>query len=48
MTQEEKLNYLKIALYVFGVTFVVGVPALMMWIWPSGWGWTPADRKSVV
>jgi hypothetical protein len=45
MTQEEKLNYLKIALYVFGVTFVVGVPALMMWIWPSGWGWTPAQPE---
>ena len=45
MTQEEKLNYLKIALYVFGVTFVIGVPALMMWIWPSGWGWTPAQPE---
>ena len=45
MTQEEKLNYLKIALYVFGVTFVVGVPAMMMWIWPSGWGWTPAQPE---
>ena len=45
MTQEEKLKYLQIALYVFGVTFVVGVPAMMMWIWPSGWGWTPAQPE---
>ena len=23
----------------------MGVPALMMWIWPSGWGWTPAQPE---
>ncbi len=45
MQQEEKLKYLKIALYVFGVTFIVGVPAMMMWIWPSGWGWTPPQPE---
>ena len=45
MKQEEKLKYLKIALYVFGGIFVVGVPAMMMWIWPSGWGWTPAQPE---
>lgn len=45
MQQEEKLKYLKIALYVFGVIFIVGVPAMMMWIWPSGWGWTPAQPE---
>jgi len=45
MQQEEKLKYLKIALYVFGVIFIVGVPAMLMWIWPSGWGWTPAQPE---
>jgi hypothetical protein len=45
MKQEEKLKYLKISLYVFGVTFVVGVPAMMLWIWPSGWGWTPPQPE---
>ena len=40
MRQEEKLKYLKIALYVFGIIFIVGIYA-MMWVWPSGWGWTP-------
>ena len=45
MQQEEKLKYLKIALYVFGVIFIVGVPAMMMWIWPSGWGWTPPQPE---
>jgi len=45
MNQETKLKYLKIALYVFGVTFIVGVPAMMMFIWPSGWGWTPPQPE---
>ncbi len=45
MQQEEKLKYLKIALYVFGAIFIVGVPAMMMWIWPSGWGWTPPQPE---
>ncbi len=45
MQQEEKLKYLKIALYVIGVLFVAGVPAMMMWIWPSGWGWTPPQPE---
>jgi len=45
MQQEEKLKYLKIALYVFGVIFIVGVPAMMIWIWPSGWGWTPPQPE---
>lgn len=38
MQQEKKLKYLKIALYVFGIIFIVGIYAMMMWIWPSGWG----------
>ena len=45
MQQEEKLKYLKIALYVIGVFFIVGVPAMMMWIWPSGWSWSPAQPE---
>jgi hypothetical protein len=45
MRQEEKLKYLKIALYLFGIIFIVGVPAMMMWIWPSGWGWTPPQPE---
>lgn len=45
MEHEEKLKYLKIALYVIGVIFIVGVPAMMMWIWPSGWGWTPTQPE---
>lgn len=45
MEYEEKLRYLKIALYGIGAFFVVGLPAMMMWIWPSGWGWTPPQPE---
>jgi hypothetical protein len=41
MTQESKLGHLKVALVAVGISFIVGVPALMMWIFPSGFGWTP-------
>lgn len=39
------LNNLKLALKAIGVIFIVGVPAMMMFIWPSGWGWTPAQPE---
>ncbi len=45
MQQEEKLRYLSVALYAFGVFFILGIPAMMMWIWPSGWGWTPSQPE---
>ncbi|MDQ6999383.1 MAG: hypothetical protein Q9M12_00650 [Mariprofundus sp.] len=45
MRQKERLKYLKIALVVFGIIFIVGVPAMMVWIWPSGWSWTPAQPE---
>jgi hypothetical protein len=45
MEPEQRLNYLKIALYVIGAGFVIVVPAMMMWIWPSGWGWTPPQPE---
>ncbi len=45
MQQEEKLKFLTVALYAFGVIFILGVPAMMMWIWPSGWGWTPPQPE---
>lgn len=45
MRQEDKIKYLKIALNVIGVMFVAGLPAMMMWIWPSGWGWTPPQAE---
>lgn len=45
MQQEQKLQYLKTVLYVIGVIFIAGVPAMMMWIWPSGWSWTPSQPE---
>ncbi len=36
---------LGLALRVFGVIFVVGVPAMMMWIWPDGWAWEPRQPE---
>jgi len=45
MQQEEKLRYLKIALYIFGIIFIAGIYPMMMWIWPSGWGWTPRQPE---
>ncbi len=45
MQQELKLRYLRASLYVIGVIFVVGVPAMMMWIWPDGWSWTPRQHE---
>jgi hypothetical protein len=45
MNNQDKLKYLSIALYVFGVIFIVGVPAMMMVIWPSGWSWSPAQPE---
>ena len=45
MEDTQKLKYLKIALIVFGVIFIFGIYAMMMWIWPSGWGWTPRQPE---
>ncbi|MGJ0486585.1 MAG: DUF6632 domain-containing protein [Methylomicrobium sp.] len=45
MTQDQKLNYLSLALRIIGAVFVVGIYPLMMWIWPSGWGWEPRQPE---
>jgi hypothetical protein len=45
MRQEEKLKYLKIALYVFGIIFIAGIYVMMMWVWPSGWSWMPRQPE---
>jgi Family of unknown function (DUF6632) len=44
MNDEIKLRYLRIALYVFGTFFVVGVWTMMQ-VWPSGWGWEPRQPE---
>ncbi len=45
MQQEEKLKYLKIVLRVFGVLFIVGIYAMMEWVWTDGWSWTPRQPE---
>ena len=45
MQEETRLKYLKSALVVFGIVFIAGVPAMMMWIWPDGWSWTPRQPE---
>lgn len=44
MTLEHKQKYLSIALFVFGLIFVVGIYPLMM-TWESGWRWFPAQTE---
>jgi hypothetical protein len=38
MTDVERLKYLKLALLVVGLVFLLGVYPLTM-VWPSGWAW---------
>lgn len=45
MQQATRHKYLKLALNVFGVIFIVGIPLMMMVVWPSGWGWTPSQPE---
>ena len=45
MNQEEKLKSLKIVLNVFGAFFIVGIYAMMEWIWTDGWSWTPRQPE---
>lgn len=44
MHTEDRLKYLKTALYAVGAIFVVGVPLLMM-VWPDGFGWNPSQPE---
>ena len=39
MSDTTRLKYLRIALVLVGVTFIVGLPLLMFLVWPSGWSW---------
>ena len=45
MTNENRHNVLRVALYIIGIFFIVGIYPMMMWIWPSGWGWTPRQPE---
>ncbi len=45
MQEKEKLKYLKIALKIIGVVYVVGIYLMMRWIFPEGWSWGPAQPE---
>ena len=45
MQEEQKLKYLSYALYLFGFIFVFGIYIMMMWVFPSGWGWEPRQPE---
>lgn len=45
MQNDEKLKHLATALRAFGLVYIVGVPAMMLWLWPSGWGWNPPQPE---
>ncbi len=45
MQEEVKLKYLKVALVLFGIIFIAGIYTMMMWVWPSAWGWTPRQPE---
>ena len=44
MSQQSREQYLRIALVVFGLIFLVGVFPLMM-VWPAGWRWVPNQSE---
>lgn len=41
MNLATRLRYLRVALVLVGLIFIVGVSPLMMAWWPSGWRWQP-------
>ncbi len=41
MNLEMRLRFLRVALVLFGLIFLVGVYPLMMAWWPAGWRWQP-------
>lgn len=45
MEAQRKRALLRPVLFVVGVVFVSGIPAMMLWIWPGGWSWTPRQHE---
>lgn len=46
MKFETRLKYLRFALIVFGLFFIVVLPPLMLGAWPSGWTWGVSEGHS--
>ena len=45
MTDAKRMQMLTIALYAVGAIFIVGIYAMMVWIWPAGWAWEPRQPE---
>ena len=45
MSEEKRMQLLKLSLNVFGAIFIVGIYLMMNWVWPSGWGWEPRQPE---
>ena len=45
MTDDKRMQMLTIALYAVGAIFIVGIYAMMVWIWPAGWAWEPRQPE---
>ncbi len=45
MKEETRLIYLRYALIIIGVIFVIGVYPIMNYIWPDGWRWEPPQAE---
>jgi len=44
MTEADRMKYLRFALLVVGVVFIVGIWPLTI-LWPSGWAWHAGGRS---
>lgn len=44
MTETERIKYLRIALWLVGLTFTFGIWPLGI-VWPSGWAWHEGGRS---
>jgi hypothetical protein len=44
MNDQARIRYLKLALVIIGVTFIVGIYALTV-LWPAGWMWEPRQAE---
>ena len=44
MTEADRIKYLRVILWVFGLTFIFGIWPLTV-VWPSGWSWHAEGRS---
>ncbi|WP_226647086.1 DUF6632 domain-containing protein [Microbulbifer variabilis] len=40
-----RAKYLPVALVAVGLIFIFAIYPMMMWVWPSGWGWSPRQPE---